>query len=69
MSRLSEELGALHREILSKGENERLLLQPRLGRLIERLDAAGEVVPAGIRTLNDELSDEVIEAQFDNMPV
>lgn len=69
MSRLSEELGSLHQEILQTDEAERVRFQPRLQRLIERLETAGEDIPPAIRSLFEELTDEVIEAQFDNMPV
>lgn len=48
---------------------ERLDLQPRFSRLIDRMAREGEAVPARLRNLNAALLDEAIEARFDNMPV
>lgn len=69
MTALTSELSALHRQILQESDNRRFHYQPRLARLIERMEASGERVPPNIRCLNEELVNDAIEAQFDNMPV
>lgn len=69
MKDMKNDLNALRARILDTPEDQRYLLQPELDRLIDRMQAAGLDVPATVRTLNEELSDEAIEAQFDNLPV
>lgn len=69
MTRLATELDRLHDRILAADADARLQLQPRLADLIDRMDAAGEPVPAGIRDLCEQLTNDAIEAQFDNVPV
>ncbi|MCR9113386.1 MAG: hypothetical protein NXH84_08940 [Rhodobacteraceae bacterium] len=69
MKDMKNDLDALRARILDTPEDQRYLLQPELDRLIDRMQAAGLDVPATVRTLNEELSDEAIEAQFDNLPV
>jgi len=69
MTALTSELSALHRQILRESAARRYYHQPRLARLIERMEARGESVPSDIRCLNEELVNDAIEAQFDNMPV
>jgi hypothetical protein len=62
----AEQLGA---RIMRASEDKRLLLQPEFNRLLSKLKAAGVRVPAHLRELDEELHDEMVEAQFDNMPV
>ena len=69
MTDLTIELERLHDRVLNADADTRYLFQPRLAELVERMDEAGEAVPAGIRQLLDELTNDAIEAQFDNMPV
>lgn len=69
MPELSRELESLHALILKTPVPERCALQPALDDLIARMERAGIKVPVAIRSLNDELCDEAIEAQFENMPV
>lgn len=69
MSTLPEDLNRLHDRILDADPDSRKKFLPKLNELIERMDAAGEHVPAGIRDLHEELTADAIEAQFDNMPV
>lgn len=69
MKDMQNDLDALRARIFDTPEDQRYLLQPELDRLIDRMQAAGLDVPATVRTLNEELSDEAIEAQFDNLPV
>lgn len=40
-----------------------------LAQLIEAFDMAGSPVSADVRTLEEDLRNEAIEAQFDNLPV
>lgn len=69
MSTLTEDLNRLHDRILDADPDSRQKFLPSLNEMIERLEAAGEAVPAGARDLQDELTADAIEAQFDNMPV
>lgn len=69
MKDMKNDLDALRARIFDTPEDQRYLLQPELDRLIDRMQAAGLDVPAAVRTLSEELSDEAIEAQFDNLPV
>lgn len=47
----------------------RIELQADLHRLCERLSREGYVVPDRLRRLDQILTDAVVEAQFDNLPV
>jgi len=69
MSKLSQEIKEIHRQILNLQETERYRMQPRLAGLLGRMRLAGEPVSAEMVRLNDLLLDEAIEAQFENMPV
>ncbi|MBY5988174.1 hypothetical protein FIU89_07300 [Roseovarius sp. THAF27] len=69
MTKLSQEIKQLHRQILDLSEGERYRLQPRLAGLLGQMRHAGEPVPAAMQRLNETLLDEAIEAQFENMPV
>ena len=69
MTTLTEDMNRLHDRILDTEEERRHLFRPKLTELIERMEEAGERVPAGIRDLHEELTADAIEAQFDNMPV
>lgn len=69
MTHMTEDLNRLHDRILDAEPDSRKKFLPALNEMIERMDAAGEPVPAGIRDLHEELTADAIEAQFDNMPV
>ena len=69
MSNLDERLDDLVLKIKQAGPVRRFKLQPQLDRLIHEMEAHGDRVQRRTRLLNKELQDEVIEAQFDNMPV
>ncbi len=69
MTKLKEELGRLLERISKADEQTCYRYQPQLTALIDRLDAAGEHVPNEVRHLEEELTNDAIEAQFDNMPV
>ncbi|KZY35400.1 hypothetical protein A3731_17505 [Roseovarius sp. HI0049] len=69
MTTLTDDMHRLHSRILDTEEDRRYLFRPRLTEMIDRMEDAGERVPARIRDLHEELTAEAIEAQFDNMPV
>jgi|OM-RGC.v1.035155777 hypothetical protein len=69
MSQNAKILDALVKEIETAQAEERLDFEARLARLIEDMEANGEVVPATAKCLHEELVNEKIEAQFDNLPV
>lgn len=69
MQAFSQEAKSIQRQISELAVNERYRLQPRLAGLLGQMRAAGYVVPIELYRLHDELTDEAIEAQFDNMPV
>lgn len=47
----------------------RLALQPSVTKVIDRMRQEGMHVPSRLRHLDAALCEDVIEAQFDNMPV
>jgi hypothetical protein len=59
----------LARSIRNAPAQDRLRLQPDLGRLLQEMEQAGTNVPARLRNLHEQLLEEAIEAQFDNLPV
>lgn len=59
----------LEQKIAGAGSAGRLALQPELHNLIHRLKAEGQPVPRRLLRLEESLSEELIEAMFDNMPV
>lgn len=59
----------LEREISRCDQDRRLALQPEFARTLALLSAGGERVPARLKQLDSVLTDEAVEAQFDNMPV
>jgi polyhydroxyalkanoate synthesis regulator phasin len=69
MSQNAKDLDALVEEIESAHADARLEFEARLARLIEDMEANGDVVPAAAKDLHDDLVNEKIEAQFDNLPV
>ena len=69
MTKLKQELAHLLERISKADEDICYRYQPQLSALIERMDASGERVPPEVRHLEEELTNDAIEAQFDNMPV
>ena len=59
----------LEQKIMCAGGSDRLALQPEFARVLDRIRAAGLKVPSRLRQLEDRLGDEMVEDQFDNMPV
>lgn len=47
----------------------RIALQPQLAEVLRRMEVDGEPIPARLRNLDEELTSEAIEAQFDNVPL
>ncbi|MGE4326979.1 MAG: hypothetical protein AB7E21_12875 [Pseudodonghicola sp.] len=47
----------------------RLRLQPEFSQVLSRLQEKGQDVPTRLRRLERALTDEALEAQFDNMPI
>ncbi len=69
MNTLDKRLDDLMLKIKQAGPVNRFRLQPQLDRLIHEVEAHGGRVQRQTRLLNREMQHEVIEAQFDNMPV
>ncbi|WP_425046221.1 hypothetical protein [Primorskyibacter sp. S87] len=59
----------LEAKIEAANTDSRLKLQPEFSALIARMLSEGEAVPVRMRRLEASLSDEAVEARFDNMPV
>jgi hypothetical protein len=66
---LDRELEALEQQIAAAKSGSRHLFQPQLHQLIATVSKAGHEVPARLRELDEELTNDAIEAQFDNLPV
>jgi len=69
MSDLIDQSLKLKREILEADPDKRLGYEAPLGKLIASMQDQDIPVPAEIRDLHEELVNEMIESQFDNMPV
>lgn len=65
----TQDLLDLRDRILSAEADTRHKFQPQLSALMERCANADIAIPTDIRSLNDDLLEDAIEAQFDNMPV
>jgi len=59
----------LEQQIVGATGSARLSMQPEFARVLDRMRAAGIKVPSRLRQLEDRLGDEMVEDQFDNMPV
>lgn len=66
---LFSEAERLETRIAGADQQQRLALQPDFSAVLARLKEAGAQVPQRLRRLDAALNDEVLEAQFDNMPV
>lgn len=64
-----ERARALESRIAEAGPAKRLELQPELTKVLNRMEADGVVIPRRLRDLDAILTEEAIEARFDNMPV
>ena len=69
MTHLEHELDRLQSLIGADSPETRYRHEPTLRHTIERLREEGEAVPSQIKELHAALLSEVIEAEFDNMPV
>lgn len=59
----------LVKRIAKANEAGRIALQPQLAEVLRLMEVDGERVPARLRALDEELTSEAIEAQFDNVPL
>lgn len=59
----------LEQKIAGADASVRLSLQPEFSKVLERIRRAGLEVPSRLRQLDDRLTEECVEDQFDNMPV
>lgn len=59
----------LERKLHGASLETRLALQPSVTKVIERMRAQGMSVPSRFRRLDAALIEDVVEAQFDNMPI
>lgn len=66
---LTTSIAALCEEIKAAAPEKQKLLQQDLHQLVERASALGIALPAAVRDLDEDLTIDAIEAQFDNMPV
>ncbi|MEM8731413.1 MAG: hypothetical protein AAGF79_15995 [Pseudomonadota bacterium] len=69
MSNLDQTARELEGRIKGATAAGRLALQPELERLVRLMERDGQQVPARLRNLDAELTGEVIEARFDNVPI
>lgn len=60
---------AMEQTICESSTDKRLELQPKFSQVIADLVAEGTHVPLRLKRLEASLTDEAIEAKFDNMPV
>jgi hypothetical protein len=66
---LMERVEALELRIIRATQSGRLVLQPELTRMLDRLDEQGLPVPRRLRDMEAALVEDAIESRFDNMPV
>lgn len=59
----------LEQRIAAAGDSGRLALQPEFSDLLHRMRLSGVTVPARLWSLDAALTEEAIEARFDNMPL
>jgi len=59
----------LEKAIRTAPEMDRLEFQPEFTRVMTRIKASGTPVPAHLRRTEQVLIDELVESQFDNMPI
>ena len=69
MSDLTKEAQELEIRINRATAAGRLELHPELEHLLRQMERGGHHVPARLRNLEAELTSEVIEARFDNVPL
>ncbi len=66
---LMERACRLEEQIRVAPEEERLELQPEFDKVMTRIKAAGVDIPGHLRRMEMVLTEELVENQFDNMPV
>jgi serine/threonine-protein kinase RIO1 len=59
----------LEQEIRTASEAARQDLHQEFARILRRIEAAGVPVPGHLRRTEQVLNDELVESQFDNMPI
>lgn len=65
----SQTLAELEAKIRATPPAARCALQPDLHRVCDRLSREGHELPERLRALDRNLTEAVVEAQFDNLPV
>jgi hypothetical protein len=69
MDQLMERACRLEQQIRNAVDADRMALQPEFNRILNRIKDAGGVIPGHLRRTEQVLRDELVETQFDNMPV
>lgn len=69
MDQLMERACRLEEQIRSAVDADRMALQPEFNRILNRIKDAGGAIPGHLRRTEQVLLDELVETQFDNMPV
>lgn len=67
--KLCENAEQMAGKIAQASSDERLLLQPEFNLILTNLKLQGVNIPVHLRNLNARLTDEVVEARLDNLPV
>ncbi len=65
----TKEIEQIEARIAATAPEKRVELQGELHKLVQRISAAGVSVPARLHDLDVALTEEAVEAQFDNLPV
>ena len=66
---LQSEAERLERQLDTACADQRLSLQPQISAVVARMEETGHAVPQRLRRLEAALTDEAVEAKFDNMPI
>jgi hypothetical protein len=69
MASLTQQLHCLLLEIKNAKPEDRLAMQAELDALIHEMEAQALPVEPGAKQLNAQLRDDIVESQFENMPV
>lgn len=59
----------LERKLRGANLETRLVLQPSVTKVIERMHAKGMNIPSRFKRLDAALLEDAVEAQFDNVPI
>lgn len=66
---LLETARIIEAEIAGTSIARRQALQPQVNRIVQQMRQGGLRVPSRLRRFDAELTEELVEARFDNMPV